>query len=101
MTERGTYVLGIPTAAGGKVVLPFLTGEQAERVRASFADVAQAAAQVKERPMGATRPCGNCEGNGHYYETRETKTAAGGTVVTQVEITCRPCKGSGQVSAKD
>lgn len=98
MVERGPHVLGIPTASGGKVSLPFLTAEQASEIKASFADVAPAF--EAETWTGKTKPCTNCDGRGKYAEQRATKTASGGTVVTMVEVPCRPCKGEETVPDK-
>jgi hypothetical protein len=97
--ERGSHVVGIPTASGGKVILPFLTEQQAADARAGFADIAAAAQEAAVQWAGKTKTCTNCGGAGGYNERRETKSASGGTVVTTVWVPCRPCKSSGQVPA--
>ncbi|MDP9844070.1 hypothetical protein [Streptosporangium lutulentum] len=99
MPELGQHVLGIPTEGGGKVVLPFLTREQAEKIKASFADVAPVAGQKKAKARaGMKKTCGDCGGAGGHDKERETTTAGGGAVVTTVWVGCRRCKGGGRVA---
>ncbi|GAA3113988.1 hypothetical protein GCM10010466_01370 [Planomonospora alba] len=100
MSERGSHVLGIPTAGGGKVVLPFLTEEQAAGVRASFADLAAAARTRPVRQAGRTRACIRCGGAGGLDERRESRTGGGGTVVTALAVPCRACGGTGRIPVK-
>ncbi|MFC4061766.1 hypothetical protein ACFOWE_25980 [Planomonospora corallina] len=100
MPERGSHVLGIPTATGGKVVLPYLTEEQAAAVVASFADVAAAGRAPGGGQAGRTRECIRCGGAGHRLERRRSATGGGGAVVVSLAVPCGVCRGTGRIPVR-
>ncbi|SDH81841.1 hypothetical protein SAMN05421505_12387 [Sinosporangium album] len=89
-------MVGIESAAGTKVALPFLTREQADAVHADFADMR---AMLPEAPRTSPEngPCDLCDGTGGWTERRESRSASGSTVVTNVNVPCLLCAGSGQM----
>ncbi len=84
----------ITTPRGSVVTIPFLTPDEA----AQIADAYGPAPDPLPQPATAedTQPCGQCNGNGHWYENVEVTTPSGGKVVTQKRVNCRACGGTGR-----
>ncbi|MFD9950794.1 hypothetical protein ACFWYW_58530 [Nonomuraea sp. NPDC059023] len=82
----------ITTPRGSKVVMPFLTEEEA-------ADIAEQYGPPSELPQPQTAakgdPCGQCGGAGGWETTVETKSKDGSVVITKKWVNCRPCGGTG------
>lgn len=98
--EPRDHFAEITTPRGSRVFLQGLTEAQAAIIAAQFAEPeAQQDSAVTEW-AGEKKRCDNCQGAGRWEETVETKTAGGGTVVTKRWVTCRPCRGSGEVEDK-
>ncbi|MFB9962825.1 hypothetical protein [Sinosporangium siamense] len=95
MGSQGVHVVGIETAAGSKVSLPFLTREQANAVHAGFADLNR---PMEPRPTSpGNPPCELCDGTGAWEERRGSATASGGVVITNILVPCELCAGTGQM----
>jgi hypothetical protein len=95
-TERDHFAT-ITTPAGSVVTVPFLTEQQAEKVAEQYGPPAEPLPQPVEAAKGETESCGNCGGNGYWYESVEVETPSGGKVVTNRRVNCRPCGGTGKV----
>ncbi|MEU4410787.1 hypothetical protein AB0F88_40305 [Streptosporangium sp. NPDC023963] len=91
MTPDGLETITYTTPRGSKVTLPFLTVEQ----RDAAVENLSPAPLPPESVTAGKETCSNCGGAGGYNEKKEQKTASGGTVVVEVWVSCRPCKGSG------
>ncbi|WP_326828664.1 hypothetical protein OIE13_22215 [Streptosporangium sp. NBC_01810] len=92
MTPDGLETVTYITPRGSKVTLPFLTVEQRD---AAVENLSPAAPPPEPVTAAKGDTCSNCAGAGGYNEQREQKTAGGGTVVVEVWVSCRPCKGNG------
>lgn len=91
MTPDALETVTYTTPGGSRVTLPFLTVEQRD---AAVANLSPPEPPLTT-PVTAAETCSNCGGAGGWSEKREQKTAGGGTVVVDVWVKCRPCKGNG------
>lgn len=95
--EPRDHFAEITTPRGSKVVLQGLTEAHAATIAAQFAEPNVGHDEGMTEWAGNTKTCERCQGAGGWNERVETKTAGGGTVVTQRWVNCRPCGGTGQV----